>query len=324
MGKSFIIKHCRLLSFIIFSILPFPLTAQTDKYEQAYLHYWDMEYDKSYIEFREFASEEDPYRDLVFIYAEHLYYGLGVDPNRSEALKYYMKSADLGYKYAQSKVCEILYKDNDIIFGKTPNEKNQKLIYKYSKLFCTNPEDESPVLAENECALLLSLSYMNGWGCEKNPKLATMWLAYAEWYDSSGISEEYLSKQYPEYNKLGSDWDKEVFAFNIMDSIVSPYLEDTYICDTYWKSYYYLLNGKFGVAKKYMLMTLNNPNISRTGKKESIEGALSLGMFVDSETRDKLEVELQDLIDIDDDEVRDWGYAQRIKVLTYTDRVLNE
>ena len=71
-------------------------------------------------------------------------------------------------------------------------------------------------------------------------------------------------------------------------------------------------------------MTLNNPNISRTGKKESIEGALSLGMFVDSETRDKLEVELQDLIDIDDDEVRDWGYAQRIKVLTYTDRVLNE
>lgn len=304
--------------------MSFPMIAQTDKYEQAFLHYCDQEYDKSYIEFREFALEPDPYRDMVFIYAEHLYYGLGVEPNRSEALTYYMKSAELGFKLAQSRVCEILYDDIDFDQNKTPNRENQKLIYKYSRLFCTNPEDESPSNSEDECSMLLYCSYKNGWGCKQNTKLATMWLAYSVWYDSSGISEECLSKLYPEYYKLESDWDREVFAYNIMHSIVFPYLDDTYVCDTFWKSYYYILNQEFGPAKQYLFMTINNPDVSRAGKKSCIEALLSISLFMDSKTKNKLKVELLDLIDIDEKETQAWEYAQRIKVLSYTDTVLNE
>lgn len=299
------------------------MVAQTDKYEQAYLHYCDKEYDKSYQEFREFALEPDPYMDMVFIYAEHLYYGFGVEPNRSEALTYYMKSADLGYKLAQSRVCEILYYDNDIYKGKIPNKENQKLIYKYSRLFCTNTKQESPV-SEDICSMLLYFSYRNAWGCETNPKLATMWLAYSVWYDISGISEECMSKQYPEYNKLESEWDREVFAYNIMHSIVFPYLDNTYVCDTYWKSLYYIWNQEIGPAKQYLLMTINNPDISRAGKKACIESLLTISLFIDIETKNKLKLELLDLIDIDEDETLAWEYSQIIKVLSYTDAILNE
>lgn len=289
----------------------------------AFMHYIDKNYSESFKEYSQLVRYNDP--EFYSILAQHYDYGLGIERNRSKAIEYYKLAADKGDKLSQAEVCVYNYDDESI-----ENLQQQKDLYKYSRMYCTNLEwDDTANSTDGKARYALYLCYKNGWGTSKNEVLAEMWLANAAFNESS-YAEDTFCEKYNIEDDYDSDEEEIAYYNNFFKHVyktISEYIKDDYSVEAdYFRMYYNLISGSTSDAVKglrQLISLYENKEVPKEGKA-MLYGYLSQCFPLNKELSDKYKQDAEKFELVSDEDKNTWNYMQFTKVLWKVDTKLNK
>ena len=312
------------LIILLLSVIYVASNAQVKKESRiAFMHYIDKNYSESFKEYSRLLKYNDP--EFISILAQHYDYGLGTEKNRAKAIEYYKLAANKGDKLSQAEVCIYNYDDENI-----EDIQQQKDLYKYSRMYCTNFEwDDTGNSTDDKALYALYLCYKNGWGTAPNATLADMWLAYAAFNESSDAEDTFC-----EIYNIDDDYDtdKEDIAyyntfFKHVYKTISEYIKDDHSIEAdYFRMYYNLISESPTLAVegiKQLVQLYDNSDVPKEGRA-MLYTFISQFFPYNKDLRDKYKQDSEKYELVSDDSKNTWNHTQFTKVLWKVDTKLNK
>ena len=290
----------------------------------AYLHYLDKNYSESFKEYTQLLKYND--LDHIAILAQHYNYGLGTEANKAKAIEYYTIAANRGDRMSQQKLCVYNFDDESI-----EDLQQQKDLYKYSRMYCTNFEfDDTGNSSDNMARYALYLCYKNGWGTPKNAILADMWLAYAAFNGSTDAEDtfcEIYNINEDDYNSEAEEFAFYCTFFKHAYKIISEYIKDDHSVEAdYFRMYYNMISGTPSLAAlsiKQLVQLYENKDVPKAGKATLYNYLTGFFPYY-KDLRDKYKQDAEKYELVSEESKNTWHYTQFTKVLWKVDTKLNK
>lgn len=314
--------------FLIILLLSMAYVASNAQYKKesrmAFMHYLDENYSESFKEYTQLLKYN--VRDNIASLAHHYDYGLGTEKNKAKAIEYYKIAADRGDMESQERMCIYNYDDESI-----EDIQQQKDLYKYSRMYCTNFEwDDDANSTDSWARYALYLCYKNGWGTPKNAILADMWLAYAAFNWSSDAEDTFCEI----YNINEDDYnseEEEIAYYNTflkhVYKTISEYIKDDHSTEAdYFRMYYNMISGSPSLAAegiRQLVQLYDNNDIPKVGKAMLYNYISELFPYYKG-IRDKYKQDAEKYELVSEESKNTWHYTQFTKVLWKVDTKLNK
>lgn len=312
------------LILLLFVLIPALINAQIKREREiAFMHYLDQKYSESFKEYSYLAQFGNSV-DLEFL-AQHYHYGFGTEQNIEMAKKFYKMAADLGEELSQAQICELIY---DNIENASDQQKSE--LYKYSRMFCTNFNYSSSTnMTDDNARYSLYLCYKNGWGVQKNPLLADIWLAFAAYNDAMKAQDEFCSI-YGIDGDYDSDEEEQALLFTYFKHLykkAQPYIQEDKSVEACYFKIFHLLAQQTTISVveclKETISLYENPKLSNEGKAFLYDMIEQFARY-NTELKEKFSNDADKYELVSDEEKNTWHHVQLTKMVWKVDVMLNK